>query len=114
MSGDSFVIFLIASWGLGETSESWGGQLGNLYWPQFPLLRNRRHYRRVTRQNQVLPMLLSFITLFTYPSQQVFTENLVRARLSTRDWKPRDEQKASLYLGESWQRQRWAGNHREP
>lgn len=94
-------MFLRALWGLGETSESWGEQLGNLYWPQFPLLRNRRHYRRVTRQNAIAHVV-KFYHLSTYPSQEEFTENLVRARLSTRDWKPRDEQKASLYLGESW------------
>lgn len=49
----------------------------------------------------VLPRWSSFISLFTYPSQAVFTENLLRARLPIMDWKPREEQKASLYLEES-------------
>jgi len=31
----------------------------------------------------------------------VFTENLLRARLPITDWKPKEEQKASLYLEES-------------
>lgn len=62
-----------------------------------------------------MPRWFSFITLFTYPSQAVFTENLLRARLPITDWKPREEQKASLYLEESMvEVEVVGGNHREP
>ena len=90
--------FLTAGWGLGETAELGVRAVGQ------PLLASVSPEKQKTLQKgqqAKLPRWFSFITLFTYPSQEVFTENPLHARLPIMDWKPREEQKASLYLEES-------------